>query len=119
MNRGKLVISHPDSTNDIEIESEDMTYKPEKIFRCGLQEARFNLLHLGSKYDKWMQNLFQNDDLKLMYYYTDKPIRPVREKYTDIYPDNFKSTDFVMCNFNSHATVISWASIDDVQSRFD
>ena len=118
LHRGTFVLSHPDSIEDMEISPKDMNYDSQRIIECSIYEAKMKLLHLGTKYDQWIQKLFQNENLKLVYYYSDtEPLRPVREKYYPKLIPEFKPNDFVMCNFNTQATLLSWASIDDVQSR--
>ena len=118
LNRGNFVLSHPDSIEDMEISPKDLVYKSDNIIECSIYEAKMKLLHLGPKYDQWIRKVFQNEYLKLVYYYSEtKPLRPVREKYYPKLLPEFKPTDFATCNFNTQATLLSWASIDDVQSR--
>ena len=41
----------------------------------------------------------------------------MRTKFAEIYPDEFAKTDFTRCAWTSQATVISWASINDVSQQ--
>ena len=56
-------------------------------------------------------------DCKLLYHYANTPLRAVRKKFVDIYPDEFAKTDFARCAWTSQTTVISWASINDVSQH--
>ena len=56
-------------------------------------------------------------DCKLLYHYANTPLRVVRTKFAEIYPEEFAKTDFARCAWTSQATVISWASINDVSQH--
>jgi hypothetical protein len=56
-------------------------------------------------------------DCKLLYHYANTPLRVVRTKFAEIYPEEFAKTDFARCAWTSQATVISWASINDVSEQ--
>ena len=52
-----------------------------------------------------------------MYYYGNTPLRAVRKKFAELYPENFKPTDVTRCAWTSQVTVISWPSIHDVNQH--
>ena len=115
--RGTYILSHPEATEELFIKHHDMMFDSDRIIETKIVEASMKLLHLGKSYDTWIQNLFGEEDLKLVYHYSSQPLRPVREKFTPIYPESFSAKDFVMCAFTSQATLITWASIDDVNTK--
>jgi len=118
MDRGTYILSHPDAPEELFIQHQDMIFDPNRVIECKIVEAKMKLLHLGKKYDTWLQNLFNEKDIRLVYHYSsNQPLRPVREKFAPIYPESFTAKDLVMCNFTSQATLITWASIDDVNAR--
>ena len=58
MDRGTYILSHPDAPEELFIQHQDMIFDPNRVIECKIVEAKMKLLHLGKKYDTWLQNLY-------------------------------------------------------------
>ena len=115
--QGRFKFTHPNLNQDLWIDPKSLIFSHEKEDKVTILEAEMKLLHLSQTFDAWFEELL-GQKCKLMYYYEAKPLRPVRPKYAQLYPETFKSTDVTTCNFSSQATLISWASIDEINALF-
>lgn len=115
-NQGKWEFKHPDNENVLKISESDLTFDPSKKSTGIMADAKLNLMHVSENFDQWFNETL-NIDCKFLYHHSDLPLRPVRQKFSEIYPENFTSTDITTCNWTSQATLISWASIKDVNQR--
>ena len=100
----------------MEIPESELNFTPEKQVSAFVLEASVNLMHINAKFDAWFSNLLEMD-CQLLYHYSQEPLRTVRQKYAEVYPNSFKSNDITTCNFTSQLTMISWASLNDVNDR--
>ena len=107
--RGTYILSHPEAKEELFIKHHDMIFNPDRIIETKIVEAKMKLLHLGKIYDTWIQNLFGEEDLKLVYHYSTQPLRPVREKFTPIYPESFSAKKVPLFVFAS----IRWRSLQN------
>ena len=64
--RGTYILSHPEAKEELFIKHHDMIFNPDRIIETKIVEAKMKLLHLGKIYDTWIQNLFGEEDLKLV-----------------------------------------------------
>jgi len=114
--RGKWTLQHPEC-QDFIIEEKFLEFNESNKATGYMNEAELNLLHVADEAcDEWFTKVL-GVDCKLLYHYANTPLRAVRKKFVDIYPDEFTKTDFARCAWTSQTTVISWASINDVSQH--
>ena len=65
-------------------------------------------------------NLFishKGESLRLVYYYKQTPLRETRRKWLETFPETWHKNVLTACSYSTAATVITWSSIDDINSK--
>lgn len=117
--QGSWIFKHANCPCELVIDEKDTLFRQDKMETITLLDSKIALLNVTTEHiSKWFANVTGRQNIQLLYHYTsDSFLRQVRPKYAALLSDTFAESDVPTCNFTSHATLVTWASINDANRQ--